>query len=204
MDNNSVQTSFIPKKPIATKAAPRQRGGTGGSIFMLIAWVLFIGALLAGGGVYFYKQTLAQSLVKMNADLSAARNSFEPTLISELQTLDMRIDAAQELIDNHVVLTPLFQSLQESTLKSIQFTQFSYTLPTEVGAPITIRMSGRARDYTSIALQSDELATNRNIHNAIFSNLSLDVPTGLVKFDLAFTVDAELIRYTNNLNEVLQ
>lgn len=200
MDNN-FQTSFIPKKPLATTSAPVRSGG--GSFLSLIAWLLLIAAGVLAGGSYLYRNSLEGSLVRMRADLESARNSFEPSLITELQRLNKRIDSANELINGHVVVTPLFQAISTSTLKSIQFTRFSYILPSDTSASVTIRMSGKARDYTSIALESDQLASNKNIHNAIFSNLSLDERTGVVNFDLSFTVDADLIRYTNHLADVI-
>ncbi len=59
------------------------------------------------------------------------------------------------------------------------------------------------KDYSSIALESDQLATNKNIHNPIFSNLSLDEKTSMVSFDLVFTVDADLVRFTNHVDALV-
>jgi hypothetical protein len=67
--------------------------------------------------------------------------------------------------------------------------------------PIAVQMNGKARDYASIALESDQLAMNKNIHNSVFSDLSLDDQTGRVSFNLSFTVDADLVRYTNHLSD---
>ncbi len=200
MDNN-FQTSFIPKKPLADTSTVARSSST--SFLSLIAWLLVIAAGVFAGGSYLYKKNLESSLTRMRSDLAAARNSFEPSLITELQKLNKRIDSANELLANHVVITPVFSTLSKSTLKSVQFTRFGYTLPSDSGSSVTVRMAGKARDYTSIALESDQLAANKNIHNAIFSNLSLDERTGFVNFDLTFTVDQDLIRYTNHLADVI-
>jgi hypothetical protein len=135
----------------------------------------------------------------MNASLIASRDSFEPSKIVELQTLDRRINDTNELLDNHIAVTPIFSALQESTLKTVQYTKFAYVMPTNSGDPIQVQMSGKARDYTSIALQSDSLATNKNIHDTIFSNLSLDQQTGTVAFDLVFFVNPDFVHYVNHL-----
>ena len=200
MDNN-FQTSFIPKKPLAEDRVPVV---THTSIFSFIATLIFFGALASAAGMYFYKASLTKSISSMSAQLDTARNSFEPALITELKTLDRRITNAKTLLDRHIVVSPIFAALEESTLKSIQFTKFSYLTPADSGAPVTVHMSGRARDYASIALQSDQLATNKNIHNSIFSNLALDEKTGTVAFDLVFTVDADLVRFTNHLERLTQ
>ncbi len=196
MDNN-FQTSFIPKKALAEERIPVQRHT---SIFSFLATLLFFGALASAAGMYFYNASLDQSLAQKDASLKAAQNAFEKGFIEELKLLDKRITSANELIKNHIVVTPVFEALQKDTLKSIQYTKFSYVNPTTAGGQVEIHMNGRARDYTSIALQSDMLNGNKEIHDPIFSNLTLDERTGTVTFDLIFTVDQNMVRYTNHLD----
>jgi hypothetical protein len=200
MDTN-FQTSFIPKKPLAEErvAAPKST-----SLFSFIATLVFFGALASAAGMYFYKASLVKSIASSNASLAAARNSFEPALITTLQNLDRRITDAKFLLGSHIAVSPIFQALEINTLKSVQFTKFSYLTPADPSAPITVRMSGRARDYGSIALQSDQLAANKNIKNSIFSNLVLDTLTGTVAFDLVFTVSPDLVRFANHIDELEQ
>ena len=200
MDNTnaSFQTSFIPKKPLAEErvVAPRHT-----SIFSFLATLIFFGSLASAGAIYFYQANLLKTNTDKSTQITAARNSFQPTLIKTLEKLDRRITDAKSLLGNHIMVSPVFEALQVNTLKSIQFTKFSYTTPVDPSAPITIHMSGKARDYGSIALQSDQLAKNANIHNSLFSNLALDAQTGTVSFDLEFTVDADLVRFKNHLDD---
>ena len=198
MDNN-FQTSFIPKKPLAEERAPVAEHS---SILTLLATLIFFAALAAAAGMYFYKASLEKNITSMTAELAASRNSFEPSLIATLQQLDRRITSANQLLNNHIVVSPIFAALEVNTLKSVQFTKFSYVTTADPSSQITIKMSGMARDYASIALQSDQLATNTNIHNSIFSNLSLEEKTGMVGFDLTFTVDASLVHFVNHLDEL--
>ena len=198
MDNN-FQTSFIPKKPLAEErvAAPR-----GTSLFSFIATLVFFGALASAAGMYFYESSLQKSIVSDNASLTAAQNAFEPSLITTLQTLDRRMTDANMLLNHHVAVSPIFEALEVNTLKSVQFTKFSYLTPDDPSAPIQVKMSGIAIDYSTIALQSDQLATNKDIHNPIFSNLVLNPLNGTVAFDLTFTVSPDLVKFTNNLDEL--
>lgn len=198
MDNN-FQTSFIPKKPLAEERAQVIHHS---SILSFIATLIFFAALAAAAGLYFYKANLVKNITSESAQLDAARNAFEPSLITTLQTLNRRITDANLLLNNHIVVSPIFAALQVNTLKSVQFTKFSYVSPTDTTTPIEVKMSGVARDYSSIALQSDQLATNPNIHNSIFSNLVLDQKTGMVSFDLTFTIDQSLVRFVDNLNNL--
>ncbi len=197
MDTN-FQTSFIPKKPLAEErvVAPRHT-----SLFSFIATLIFFGALAGAGAMYFYEASLQKSVVDEQKSLDAARNVFEPSTITEFKNLDRRLTDANQLLSQHVAVSPIFAALQANTLKSIQFTKFTYTTESDPAAPVTVHMSGKARDYASIALESDQLATNKNIHNSIFSNLVLDPNTGLVGFDLVFTVDPDLVRFTSHLED---
>lgn len=199
MDTN-FQTSFIPKKPLAEDRVPVVART---SLFSFISTLIFFGALASAAGMYFYESSLTKSIATNSASLSAARNSFEPTLITKLKTLDRRLADANLLLNNHVAVSPIFAALQATTLKSVQFTKFSYITPTDPTAPVVVHMSGKARDYSSIALESDQLATNKNIHNPIFSNLALDDRTGMVSFDLVFSVDADLVRFTSHLDALI-
>ena len=201
MDNNTTnfQTSFIPKKPLAEErvAAPRHT-----SIFSFLATLIFFGSLASAAGMYFYNSNLVKTNTDKKGQITIAQNTFEEPLIKTLSRLDHRITDAKTLLNQHIVVSPIFSALEVNTLKSVQFTKFSYTTPADPAAPVTVRMSGRARDYASIALQSDQLAKNVNIHNSIFSNLSLDAQTGTVSFDLVFTVDSDLVRFTSHLKEL--
>ena len=67
---------------------------------------------------------------------------------------------------------------------------------------VTVKMSGLAVGYRSVALQADLFSKNKLFIDPIFSNLSLD-NSGNVIFDLEFSVDPAFIDYdrvikTNN------
>ncbi len=203
MDKNqstSFQTSFIPKKPLAEErvSAPRHT-----SIFSFFATLVFFASLASAAAIYFYQSNLLKTNAEKASEIAIARNSFEPSLIQTLSLLDRRITDAKQLLSGHIVVSPIFEALQVNTLKTIQFTKFSYITPTDPTAPIVVNMSGRAHDYSSIALQSDQLATNKDIHNSIFSNLALDPLTGNVTFDLTFTVDPQLVNFDSQIQNYL-
>lgn len=195
MDNN-FQTSFIPKKALS-----EERIATPGrtSLFSFIATLIFFGALASAAGMYFYKASIQKNITAMKASLEAAKNSLEPTRINDLKALDRRLSNANALLANHVAVTPIFKALEESTLKTIQYTKFSYKTPDSSQGAVQVQISGRARDYTSIALESDSLVQNKNIQDPIFSNLTLDNLTGTVTFELVFNLVPDFVHYVNNL-----
>ena len=113
----------------------------------------------------------------MKSDLTLAKGRFEPAKINELQLLDRRLIAANEILSNHIAVTPIFQALQAVTRKKVRFTKFGYDLGSDQNPKVDIKMSGIADGYLSIALQSDLFSTKaeaKNFIDPVFSNLTLD------------------------------
>ena len=194
MDQN-FQTSFIPQKPVVKE---RSTSSQPVSIFLIISLFILFAVLLATGGLYFYKGIIEKSIVGMQNTLTLAQNRFEPSKIVELQILDKRLTAANEILSKHIVTTPVFKVLEEITMKTVRYTKFSYDLVTnqniKQNTSISIKMSGVAMGYRAIALQSDLFTKNKNLIDPIFSNLVLD-NNGNVVFDLEFSVDPSFVNY---------
>jgi hypothetical protein len=199
MDPNTVQTSFIPKKPLTEERAPAARSV---SLLNFLSVFIFLASLLAAGGLFFYRGILQSSISDMEASLARSKASFEPGLISDLQTLDKRLNSANEVLDNHIAVSPIFLSLNALTLKSVRFTKFDYEIASDSSSSITVKMSGETapgpQGYTSIALESNKLAENKYFKDITFSNLTL-TQAGGVSFDLTFTVDRNFLMFEKNI-----
>jgi hypothetical protein len=194
-----AQTSFIPKRALAEDRAPRQKTV---SIFSFFATIIFLASIAGAGTMYFYKTSLTQNVVTMQQDLKKAKDAFEETFLQELQLVDGRINAARDVLENHVTVTPIFTALSQSTLKSVQFTKFVYAVEgAGPSASVLVKMSGKAQSYNALALQNDELTKNKYIRNPIFSNLTLDTQ-GNVLFDLSFSVDPKFVLYGETLSRM--
>src|SRR3989344_3800519 len=190
MESN-FQTSFIPKKPMVAERAITERST---SFFTVISIFILFAVLLGSVGLYFYKGILNKNIAAMQNTLNLAKNRFEPSKITELQTLDKRLRASTEILSHHVAITPIFQALSDLTMKTVRYTKFNYTLEEGKGAKVVVHMSGVAVGYRSVALQSDLFAENKNLIDPVFSNLSLD-DKGNVLFDLEFSVDPSFVDY---------
>jgi hypothetical protein len=191
----NFQTSFIPKKPIVDERAVSTRPI---SFFIIISIFVLVTVVVTTIGLYFYKGIVAKNITDMQASLTLAQNRFEPSKITELQVLDKRLNAATEILSNHITVTPIFIALQDLTMQSVRYTKFSYNVSTDPNASIDVKMSGVALGYRSIALQSDLFSQNKNIIDPIFSNLTLD-NSGNVLFDLNFSVTPSFVNYKQNL-----
>lgn len=182
--------SFIPKKNLAQGGVRKKKGGPG--LLTLAALIILLTAITVGVGEFLYKQVLMGSISSKTATLERARGAFEPSLIQELIRLDKRISSAQTILNEHIAPSILFETLDQLTLKSVRFRDFSYT---RIGKDkISIAMEGNARNFAGIALQADVFGKNRLIKEPIFSNLNLD-KEGDVIFDLVAFIDPVQIRY---------
>jgi hypothetical protein len=193
MEQN-FQTSFIPKKPIVEDSTMVSSSSKPVGVFMIIAIFLFITVLLGSVGVYLYKDTLAKNVVKMESDLLLARNRFEPEKISQLQKIDKKLSSANEILQKHIAISPIFERLSAITLKSIRYTKFSYEFDRSEKSRVVVSLSGQATGYRAIALQSDMFTKEKYFIDPVFSNLSLD-DKGNVLFDLEFFVDPVFVDY---------
>ncbi|MEK7572616.1 MAG: hypothetical protein AAB493_02040 [Patescibacteria group bacterium] len=192
MDQN-FQTSFIPKRPIVEE---KTASSSSVGLFTIISLFIFFAVSLGSGGLYFYKGVLEKSKIKMENDLSLAKNRFEPATINRLKNSDERLNAAAEVLSNHIAISPIFQILESLTMKNVRYTKFSYALNNENN--VEVKMSGQTIGYRSVALQADLFSKNKNLIDPIFSNLTLD-NKGNVLFDLTFSVDPTFVDYKQML-----
>ncbi|MFH1608468.1 MAG: hypothetical protein ABH951_00410 [Patescibacteria group bacterium] len=196
MEQN-FQTSFIPKKPMMTEehvASAKKPMG----FLTTIAIFIFLAVAVASGGLYFYKGMLQKNITSMDANLALAKERFEPAKINQLQVLGKRLESSNVILSKHIAVSPIFETLQKLTMKTVRYTKFSYEFGNEKDSKIKVMMSGQAIGYRSIALQADLFTKDKNLIDPIFSNLSLD-DKGNVLFDLEFSVDPSFVDYKQML-----
>ena len=189
------QTSFIPKRPV-NSSSPKSVSGV--NIITLISVIIFLASVTLAIAMFLYQTYLSSSLTGMQQSFAKNEKAFDPTTVSNLTALSQRLTVADGLLKQHIAPSGLFTVLEASTLKSVRFTNFSYTFVSP--QKITLTMQGQAKDYNSIAKQSDvfsETPANQYLHNVILSNLNLDPATGNVVFSFSADVDPNAILYTN-------
>jgi hypothetical protein len=186
------QSSFIPKGPLATTGtATKISRDAGHSILGTLAVFVFTFAILLTLGVFGYEFYLKANISKMTDNLASAKASLEPETIQKISDLDGRIISTKDLLDNHIVLSPLFDYLEISTLKNVRFTQFQYQT-TEKG--LEVNMRGQARGYSAVALQSEIFNKSPYFKNPIFADLDLD-ERGNVTFSFKANLDPSILSY---------
>lgn len=190
------QSSFIPKGPVSTAGMtptgkPTRRGG----LYGYIAMIIFTISIIAAVGVFGYRFYVKGTINKMSLEITERKDTLIPSTAREFIRINNRIKATQDLINAHVVVSPLFDYLEDSTVRSVRFTEFTYnTTPSGV----ILVMKGEATGYAALALQSDIFNMGSSFREANFSDLSLD-NRGNVTFSLETKVDPNLISYQKQI-----
>ncbi len=199
MENNSFQTSFIPKKPLVSGSQVPVSASRPMGVFNFLSILFVIMVIALYGGLFVYKNLLSKNLNNLHTSLKTSQNSFELETIGDLQLFDKRMAVSKQVMSGHIVFSPLFELISELTLPSVQFTKFGQTSSVD-GRNILVNMSGLAKDYRSIALQAQVLNSDKGKYfkDVVFSNLGLadeKDKKGYVKFEISFSVDPTLLSY---------
>jgi len=193
-----ISTSFIPKRPVSSEPIVSTHHNSSVGLMSLITVVIVIGTAAAFAGVYLYQQSLLKQETTLQASITTAQDGLGTSFVADMQRLSTRINSVTTLIQNHVVVSPIFAALQATTLQSVQYKQFTYqfvTDPTTNAKMVQVHLQGVANNYAALALQSDAFAQSSLIKNPIFSNLTVEDKTNLVDFDLIFNVDPSDLSY---------
>ncbi len=201
--NSSGQSSsFIPKQALNR---PTRRPAPFGFFMVLAVAVLLVTAVFLGGA-YLYRSVLASEIDHPcdNEDISGGlggcglqqrikrqRADLVETEINKIKRFDTKLNRSKDLFAVHNTILPFFALLEDLTLHNIAFNSFSFDGE-------TINLSGLARSYESIALQSETLDGNELVNKFVFSDFSSPSDRG-VPFRLTMVVDPALTVYQNSL-----
>lgn len=193
------QTSFIPKKNVSPQL-PLGKPVRTTNFFSLIVTIIFVTVILISIGVFAYNMYLDRTHKAIQEDLTAQLDALKAqnSDIIKLTRMDMRLKSTKALLDQHVALTELFQFLGDHTLSTIRYTGLRYNV---IDGKINVILSGEAKSFASLALQSDELLREENrkyTKGFTFSNYNLD-PGGNVVFLLTTTIDQDSLLYKDTI-----
>lgn len=195
-----AQTSFIPKHSLDTQTRI-QRADTV-SIFTLLSTLVFFLAIIAGGGIFFWKYTLQNDVKAVELVLVKEKNDFDEREITELTKLDQRLTAASQLLDSRLYTSKIFQLLNANTIQTVRFAKFSVDPLLTDKNKLKVLVSGQAKDYASVALQADVFSKlTDSVLEYEFSNLTLD-QSGNVLFDMNATIDKRAVSFNAQAQQI--
>ncbi len=199
--DSQFKTSFIPKKPIETSidlsSTPRNQHKVGRTIFSVIGMFVFIASLAAYGGSIAWQYKLKAQISGQLESLQKAKQEFDEKFVQDASRLNTRIEQGSQILDNHVSPSALYGLLEEYTLQTISFRQFSF-FDNQDGT-LTIQGTGDAARYESIVLQSDAFGKSGYLRNVIFTNLTPTADNRTIGFSFEATLNPSLILYRQTL-----
>lgn len=189
------QSTFIPTGPAAAStssySAPVARRKQK-DLFSFITGMLFTLSILLALGVFGYKYFLNYRITEMGTELENARATLQPEAVAELIRLNSRLVSTKSLIENHRIITPVFDFLEAATPQSVRYTDFNFNM-TPRG--LDLRLRGEAQSYAALAAAAEVFnRASSNFRNPTFSDLQLD-QRGNVIFSLQLEVEPELLSY---------
>lgn len=187
-----VTTSFIPKESLMQDRTPRPARRSPLMFLNVIGVGILVVTVLATGGVFGLKTYTEQSISSKRVSLDRQRAAFEPATIEELLRLDRRLVSSQTLLQNHTALTLVFDDLEARTGENIRFKNFKFE-PFGLDRS-AVTMSGTARSFNAVAIQSNSFGKSAIVKDPIFSNLNLD-PSGNVVFDFTGVIDPARVNF---------
>jgi hypothetical protein len=193
---SGIQSSFIPQEAdvvVTPGSANRYVGGDGlTDLFGLFSIVLFIASLSLGAGVFLYQQFLTAQTSSKIEQLARAKAAFDPALIQRLIRLDDRMRAAEQLLNDHIAPSVVFDALNQSTLATVSFRSFEIDAadPKNIVASFT----GTAQSVNSIALQDQVFSKNGVVAAPIFSDIERQ--QGGVNFALKTSINYNALNYS--------
>lgn len=202
-----MPTSFIPKRPVSSDPITPKNNSHATGLLSFVAIFFVLLTIVSYVGVFLYGKQLKNQKAKSETEISEAKNSIGTTFLGDMKRLNDRIDSVNTLINKHIVVTPIFSALEQTTLRSIQYKTFSYEFvqdPTTLMIGVKVTLTGTAKGYPTIALQSDSFTQNRLIKNPVFSALTVDDKSSAVNFKLTFNVDPEALSYEKFISNIGQ
>jgi hypothetical protein len=185
------QATFIPKRPVTSLSSERRTMG----FFSLVTLIIFLCVGAASGGVYFWRITLQKQLEASTIELAEQEKAFDKAFITAALRLNDRIELSKSLLNKHIAVTNLLSTLSKNTLQSVQFNNFAFNTSQLAGANVVrVTVGGIARDYTSLAAQSIEIAKVGPFKDPIFSDFNL-TQEGRVSFGLSMNIDPVSMQY---------
>lgn len=199
MVETRFQTSFIPKRPVASGVAYRGEPSHMGFLG-LIALILVIAAAVVSGGLFFYEQFLNSSIASKDEELVVVLARLDKKALETFTDLGKKTQSAQTLLSRHPAFSRVTDFLAATTLTNVRFKDLTFdSLP---GNPARVTLKGEAQGYAAVASQSNAFATANGVRSVSFSNLTLD-EKGNVTFIAKLELDPTLFVYTSRASDSL-
>jgi len=160
---------------------------------MTLALALLGFTVVGAIAVFAFQQFLTSVERGKSAELAAAEADINADEVELFIRARDRFAVANQILDEHVMLSRFFDVLESVTLVNVRFGSFTFTrLDGGIGE---IRLSGSARSFNALAAQSAAFSSEKRIKRAIFSGIQV-AENGTVRFEVSAELDPKLIEFT--------
>lgn len=121
--DSSPDNSFIPKRGPSSK--PKHVTSRQVYLFTIVSYLLFFGALVASGGVFFYERYVTEQLQQEVVALDEEIGLFRESDMEAVRNFENRLDYTAERVAASVSLVSLFEVLEAATAESAQITDMT-------------------------------------------------------------------------------
>lgn len=183
----TIPTSFVPKQPLETQ---RRKMQPGDNLLLLGSLLIFGASLVTAGAVFGYQQYLNSVIEYKGSQLVAYEAEISSDVVETYIRLDKRFTSARTILDNHVALSYFFEELEKTTLKNVRFNSLIIDVAEDRTAKVTL--DGVARNFNTLAAQSNKVAANPIFKRAIFADIGPN-EDGTIGFSLTSELERDSI-----------
>ncbi len=177
-------------QPLISTTRPSLRGQIipqAGAWFFGLGLIVFIAAVVASGGLYFYRQSLENNRGQWQARVEAQEKELGS--VTDLIDYSNAVVAAKDLLAQHTFASNALLFLQDMTHSLVRFNNFALQVD-----PHTISLAGAAASYQTVADQIRLFESRADaVEKVDFSGLSAD-DKGQVSFSMVVTFKSSLLQ----------
>jgi hypothetical protein len=163
-------SSFIPKRKSA--GSERQVKRRNFFIFSIVSYAIFAAAPIASASVYIYQIYTQKIFDKNVAELDAQVKTYSQADMSLVLDFNSRLEITKRLMQSHVSLVSLFNILESSTIKSIQFNDLKITRVDDSSLSVEANIAAKSLD--SVLFQREVYSSSQSIASTTFSKLTFE------------------------------
>lgn len=201
METRFQTTSFIPKTSldnIVSEDGRLQKKTTSpsGNLTLLLCFFVFVCSLVSAGVVFFLGKLTDTTEAEVKATLIEYQKRNTSETIVDIKNTQDRLVLIENLIKDHVAISPLFQKLAENTLSRVSFNSFD--LKRKSDGTITISLKAQGVGYESIVAQDTQFSSalaQKTFKNTVISDFSKAKNQDIAVFSLTTTVPASAAKF---------
>ena len=175
-DQNGLQLLPETRRKIEVKVPGENRFIYAGTAVLVLMLVLM-------GGLYFYKNTLKDKKIELDASIENLEKDRDKKVEANLLTLSKQLSLISTLLDSHVLWSKALGKIEGLLQPQVQFLSFSAAVSDN-----RFEFKALATNYTVIARQIAAFVSDDSIKDVALNNVHV-LTTGKLEFSIKLEFD---------------